>query len=80
MDLNYVEILKIDLNVRVCFMSAGEVNYEAVRELYPTISIGCFIKKTYCNRLFGKENKGRIILVMPLIRPEELIMMLCLVM
>ena len=39
------EILKVDINVRVCFMSAGEVNHEAVRELYPTISIGCFIKK-----------------------------------
>jgi hypothetical protein len=26
-------------------MSAGEVNHEAVRELYPTISIGCFINK-----------------------------------
>ena len=39
------EILKIDVNVRICFMSAGEVNHEAVREIYPTISIGCFIKK-----------------------------------
>jgi DNA-binding response OmpR family regulator len=39
------EILKIDVNVRICFMSAGDVNHEAVRELYPTISIGCFIKK-----------------------------------
>ena len=39
------EILKVDINVRVCFMSAGEVNHEAVREIYPTISIGCFIKK-----------------------------------
>jgi DNA-binding response OmpR family regulator len=39
------EILKVDLNVKICFMSAGEVNHEAVRELYPTISIGCFIKK-----------------------------------
>jgi DNA-binding NtrC family response regulator len=39
------EILKVDLNVKVCFMSAGEVNHEAVREIYPTISIGCFIKK-----------------------------------
>ena len=38
-------ILKIDVNVRICFMSAGEVNHEAVREIYPTISIGCFIKK-----------------------------------
>ena len=39
------EILKVDLNVKICFMSAGEVNHEVVRELYPTISIGCFIKK-----------------------------------
>jgi DNA-binding NtrC family response regulator len=39
------EILKVDINVRICFMSAGEVNHEAVREIYPTISIGCFIKK-----------------------------------
>ena len=39
------EILKVDINVKICFMSAGEVNHEAVREIYPTISIGCFIKK-----------------------------------
>ena len=39
------EILKVDINVKNCFMSAGEVNHEAVREIYPTISIGCFIKK-----------------------------------
>ena len=39
------EILKVDVNVKICFMSAGEVNHEAVREIYPTISIGCFIKK-----------------------------------
>jgi DNA-binding response OmpR family regulator len=41
----YTEILKVDVNVKICFMSAGEVNHEAVRELYPSISIGCFIKK-----------------------------------
>lgn len=39
------DILKVDVNVKICFMSAGEVNHEAVRELYPSISIGCFIKK-----------------------------------
>jgi hypothetical protein len=37
--------IKVDVNVKVCFMSAGEVNHEAIRELYPTIGIGCFIKK-----------------------------------
>jgi CheY-like chemotaxis protein len=39
------EILKLDVNVRVCYISAGEMNIEALREQYPTLSIGCFIKK-----------------------------------
>jgi CheY-like chemotaxis protein len=38
-------ILKLDVNVRVCYISAGEMNIEALREQYPTLSIGCFIKK-----------------------------------
>jgi hypothetical protein len=28
-----------------CFITAGDTNIEALRELYPTLSIGCFIKK-----------------------------------
>jgi len=39
------EILEIDINVRVCFMSSGEINREALREIYPAISLGCFIRK-----------------------------------
>jgi DNA-binding response OmpR family regulator len=40
------KILKLDSNVRVCFMSAGEINQEANTELYPIRTIGgCFIKK-----------------------------------
>jgi DNA-binding response OmpR family regulator len=39
------KILKLDINVRVCFMSAGEINQEAIREVHSTKSIGCFIKK-----------------------------------
>ena len=39
------KILKIDINVKVCLMSAGGVNREAMREIYPAISFGCFIKK-----------------------------------
>jgi DNA-binding response OmpR family regulator len=39
------KILELDVNVRVCFMSAGEVNHEAIREILPSINIGCFIKK-----------------------------------
>jgi hypothetical protein len=40
------KILELDVNIRVCFISAAEVNVEALREVYPRArSIGCFIKK-----------------------------------
>jgi DNA-binding response OmpR family regulator len=39
------KLLELDVNVRVCFMTAGEVNHEAIREIHPSINIGCFIKK-----------------------------------
>ena len=39
------KILNLDVNVKVCFMSAGEINHEAIREIHPSLSIGCFIKK-----------------------------------
>jgi CheY-like chemotaxis protein len=39
------KLLKLDINIRVCFMSAGEINQEALREIDSTKSIGCFIKK-----------------------------------
>ncbi|MGA9154160.1 MAG: response regulator [Candidatus Nitrosopolaris sp.] len=38
-------ILAIDINVKVCFMSSGEINREALREIYPSLSVGCFIRK-----------------------------------
>jgi DNA-binding response OmpR family regulator len=37
--------LELDANVKVCFITAGEANIEVLRELYPTRSIGCYIKK-----------------------------------
>jgi DNA-binding response OmpR family regulator len=39
------KILGCDANPRICFMSSGQVNQEALKEVYPTLSIGCFIKK-----------------------------------
>jgi two-component system copper resistance phosphate regulon response regulator CusR len=39
------KILAIDINVKVCFMSSGEINREALGEIHPAISLGCFIKK-----------------------------------
>ena len=40
-----VKALEKDANPRVCFMSSGLINQEALREQYPSLSCGCFIKK-----------------------------------
>ena len=39
------KILELDVNVRVCFISSAELNIQALREVYPKVSFGCFIKK-----------------------------------
>jgi CheY-like chemotaxis protein len=40
------KIIKLDLNIKICLMSAGEINYEVIREIrHPSKSFGCFIKK-----------------------------------
>ncbi|CAN5178371.1 hypothetical protein BH18THE2_BH18THE2_14500 [soil metagenome] len=39
------KILELDVNIRICFMSSGLINQEALREQYPTLSSGCFIRK-----------------------------------
>jgi DNA-binding response OmpR family regulator len=39
------KILELHVNVRICFMSSGLINQEALREQYPSLSFGCFIKK-----------------------------------
>ena len=45
----YEEIKKIDNKVKVCFITAFEVNYQALRAVFPsatiTDDIGCFIRK-----------------------------------
>jgi CheY-like chemotaxis protein len=39
------QILELDVNVRICYITAAEINLQALREQFPTLSIGCFIKK-----------------------------------
>src|ERR671918_2760960 len=39
------QLLELDFNVKICFITAGEANIEVLRELYPSRDIGCFIKK-----------------------------------
>jgi DNA-binding response OmpR family regulator len=39
-----VKILEVDLNPKVCFIVSAPINQEALREQYPSLSIGCFIE------------------------------------
>ena len=45
----YEEIRKLDNKVKVCFITAFEINYQALRAVFPAASttddIGCFIRK-----------------------------------
>jgi CheY-like chemotaxis protein len=39
------KILELDLNVRICYISAAEMNIGALREQYKSLSLGCFVSK-----------------------------------
>jgi DNA-binding response OmpR family regulator len=40
------EVRKIDNKVKVCFITAFEINYQALRAVFPTSDdLGCFIRK-----------------------------------
>jgi CheY-like chemotaxis protein len=55
------KILELDVNLRVCFMSAAEVNIEALREVYPKArSIGCFIKKPVSIEYLAKKLEAEL--------------------
>jgi DNA-binding response OmpR family regulator len=41
----YQEIEKVDKKTKVCFITAFEVYYNALREIFPTLEVGCFIRK-----------------------------------
>jgi two-component system, OmpR family, response regulator ChvI len=42
----YDKLKKIGNKVRVCFITAAYVNYEAVREVFPFLELECFLQKT----------------------------------
>jgi DNA-binding response OmpR family regulator len=48
-DLNgvqlYQEVKKKDNSAKICFITAYEVYYEILKKDFPTLNVGCFIKK-----------------------------------
>jgi len=53
-------LLRRDLNVRVCFMTSGEINMAAAKEVRPLKSIGCFIKKPITGEQLLKRIKAEL--------------------
>jgi DNA-binding response OmpR family regulator len=41
----YKEVMKIDDRVKVCFLTAGDVNYRSLKETFPTLDEDQFIRK-----------------------------------
>jgi CheY-like chemotaxis protein len=39
------KLIGLDVNIRVCFMSALAVNIQGLREVYRNVGFGCFIEK-----------------------------------
>jgi hypothetical protein len=54
------KILELDANPRIYFMSSGLINQGALREQYPTLSIGCFIKKPVTIEYLVKRIKAEL--------------------
>jgi DNA-binding response OmpR family regulator len=55
-----VKVFEVDINPRVCFMSSGLVNQEALKEQYPSLSFGCFIKKPITMENLARKVKAEL--------------------
>jgi two-component system, OmpR family, response regulator ChvI len=40
----YEKIKEIDSEVKACFITANEVYYESLREIFPTMDLDCYVK------------------------------------
>ena len=54
----YKEIMKIDNKVKVCFLTAGDVNYSSLKDTFPSLNENQFIRKPIENtELIRRVNK-----------------------
>jgi CheY-like chemotaxis protein len=49
------KILELDINIRVCFISAAEVNIQALRSICKSKKYRMFYKKTSYDKLFSQK-------------------------
>jgi two-component SAPR family response regulator len=54
----YMQIRKIDNKVKVCFLTAGEMDYDQFRkELFPALDENCYIQKPIQNEILKRLNR-----------------------
>src|SRR5919108_3039665 len=53
----YENIKKIDSKVKSYFITAYEINYQALREQFPTLEMECYAKPIEINELIRKINE-----------------------
>ena len=53
----YDNIKKIDSKVKSCFITAYEIDYEALREQFPSLEMECYAKPIEINELIRKINE-----------------------
>jgi DNA-binding response OmpR family regulator len=54
------KLLEKDVNLKVCFMTSSEINIDAVREVHPFKSVGCFIKKPIATETLVRRIKAEL--------------------
>jgi DNA-binding response OmpR family regulator len=53
----YEKIKKIDSEVKACFITAHEVYYESLREIFPTMDLDCYVKPIQIEDLVKQVNQ-----------------------
>src|SRR3954453_18641414 len=56
----YQQLKNIDDKVKVCFITAYEIYYRALRDLFPTIEVDCFIAKPIGKRELVSKIKSEL--------------------
>jgi len=53
----YREFKKLDKNLRICFLTAGEMNYGVYSDIFSSLPANYFIRKAYWERGADKKSK-----------------------
>ena len=57
MQFIYEKIKKIDNEVKACFITANEVYYESLREIFPNMDLDCYVKPIQIEDLVNHVNQ-----------------------